>query len=95
VAAAWEDDFEAKAKAPGLANVVEGMLVRQPRPKWDVDVSMGLVVHNSSTKAKLEERSAYVAFAACQASRTDGDETKCVRKGRRRYLQAQLAGLAV
>ena len=89
LAAAWEDDFE--AKAPGLVNVVEGMVVHQPHKKRDVDVSMGLVMHNSSKKAKLEERTTKAAFAACKALRSDGDETKCVRKECFRYMQAQRA----
>jgi len=89
LAAAWEGDFE--AKAPGLVNVVEGMVAHQPRKKRDADVSMGLIMHNSSKKVKLEERSAKAAFAACKALRSDGDEAKCVRKECLRYLQAQRA----
>jgi hypothetical protein len=89
LAASWEDDFE--AKAPGLVNVVEGVVVHMPRKKRDVDVSMGLVMHNASKKVKLEERSTKAAFAACRALRSDGDETKCVRKECYRYLQAQRA----
>ena len=66
-------------------------MVHQPHKKKHVDVSMGLVMRNSSKKAKLEERTTKAAFAACRALRSDGDETKCVRKGCFRYMQAQRA----